>query len=77
MDTTSKQEISATGEELPRAQARLKVVRILQEADKALLAKKPVVANSGMRLAQTELKLCKCGWPGVIDDSDINNHIQS
>lgn len=40
----------------PRVQAKRDIQRLLQEADEAVLAKKPIVAHSCMRLAITELE---------------------
>ena len=55
MLTNSKQETSANVVQPQKSQVASEIATILQEADKALLAGKPVVAHSAMRLAITEL----------------------
>lgn len=56
MRTTSKQETSASEDQPKKVQVASDIATILQEADKALLAKKPIVAHSCIRLAITEMK---------------------
>ena len=55
MHTTSKQQSSANDEKPVKVQIASDIPVILQEADRALLAGKPVVTHSCLRLAITEL----------------------
>lgn len=55
MRTTSKQKTSANEDQPKPTQTLVDVPMVLEQADKALLAGKYVVAHSCMRLAITEL----------------------